>query len=68
MIPPTYDSMIAKLIVHGKDRAEAIAKCAAPFWRICDPGIDTNLISNLILSATRNFVKEILIPDLLKSK
>ncbi|MBS5523391.1 MAG: acetyl-CoA carboxylase biotin carboxylase subunit, partial [Clostridiales bacterium] len=25
-IPPTYDSMIAKLIVHGKDRAEAIAK------------------------------------------
>lgn len=26
-IPPTYDSMIAKLIVHGKDRQEAIAKC-----------------------------------------
>ena len=23
-IPPNYDSMIAKLIVHGKDRAEAI--------------------------------------------
>lgn len=26
-IPPTYDSMIAKLIVHGKNRQEAIAKC-----------------------------------------
>ncbi len=25
-IPPDYDSMIAKLIVHGRDRAEAIAK------------------------------------------
>jgi acetyl-CoA carboxylase, biotin carboxylase subunit len=24
-IPPNYDSMIAKLIVRGKDRAEAIA-------------------------------------------
>ncbi|MCE5316701.1 MAG: acetyl-CoA carboxylase biotin carboxylase subunit [Parachlamydia sp.] len=24
-IPPNYDSMIAKLIVHGKDRAEAVA-------------------------------------------
>ena len=27
-IPPNYDSMIGKLIVHGRDRAEAIAKMA----------------------------------------
>ena len=26
VIPPYYDSMIAKLIVHGRDRAEAIAR------------------------------------------
>lgn len=26
-IPPYYDSMIAKLIVHGKDRSEAITIC-----------------------------------------
>jgi acetyl-CoA carboxylase biotin carboxylase subunit len=26
VIPPHYDSMIGKLIVHGKDRAEAIAR------------------------------------------
>jgi acetyl-CoA carboxylase biotin carboxylase subunit len=25
-IPPNYDSMIGKLIVHGRDRTEAIAK------------------------------------------
>lgn len=25
-IPPFYDSMVAKLIVHGKTREEAIAK------------------------------------------
>jgi acetyl/propionyl-CoA carboxylase alpha subunit len=27
-IPMFYDSMIAKLIVHGRDRNEAIARCA----------------------------------------
>ena len=26
VVPPYYDSLIAKLIVHGVDRAEAIAK------------------------------------------
>src|ERR1700741_5480239 len=26
IVPPYYDSLIAKLIVHGHDRAEAIAK------------------------------------------
>src|ERR1035438_6042644 len=26
VVPPYYDSLIAKLIVHGRDRAEAIAK------------------------------------------
>ena len=25
-VPPTYDSMLAKLIVHGKNREESIAK------------------------------------------
>jgi acetyl-CoA carboxylase, biotin carboxylase subunit len=28
-IPPNYDSMIGKLIVHGRDRAEAIARMRA---------------------------------------
>ena len=28
-IPPYYDSMIAKIIVHGRDRQEAIAAHAA---------------------------------------
>jgi pyruvate carboxylase subunit A len=27
-VPPNYDSLIAKLIVHGSDRAEAIARAA----------------------------------------
>ena len=27
-VPPNYDSLVAKLIVHGADRAEAIARAA----------------------------------------
>jgi acetyl/propionyl-CoA carboxylase alpha subunit len=27
-VPPNYDSLVAKLIVHGSDRAEAIARAA----------------------------------------
>ena len=31
-IPPTYDSMIAKLIVHGNTRDEAFTVCAV-LWK-----------------------------------
>jgi acetyl-CoA carboxylase biotin carboxylase subunit len=41
-IPPYYDSMIAKLIVHGKDRAEAIAKMTSALGEVIVEGIDTN--------------------------
>jgi acetyl/propionyl-CoA carboxylase alpha subunit len=27
-VPPNYDSLVAKLIVHGSDRAEAIARAS----------------------------------------
>jgi len=27
-VPPNYDSLVAKLIVHGADRAEAIARAS----------------------------------------
>ena len=41
-IPPYYDSMIAKLIVHGKDREEAIAKMTSALGEVIVEGIDTN--------------------------
>lgn len=43
IIPPTYDSMIAKLIVHGKDRSEAIDKMRSALGEFVVQGIDTNL-------------------------
>ncbi len=44
VVPPYYDSLIAKLIVHGQDRAEAIDQDAAgaePVRRAGDPYDDS---------------------------
>lgn len=41
-VPQTYDSMIGKLIVHGKDRAEAIAKMKSALGEFIVEGINTN--------------------------
>ena len=42
-IPPTYDSMIAKIIVHGKDRNESIAKMKSALGEFVIEGISTNI-------------------------
>ncbi len=41
-VPQTYDSMIAKIIVHGKDRDEAIAKMKSALAELVVDGITTN--------------------------
>ena len=41
-VPQTYDSMRGKLIVHGKDRAEAIAKMKSALGEFIVEGINTN--------------------------
>lgn len=38
-----YDSMIAKVIVHGKDRKESIAKMKSALREFVIEGIDTNI-------------------------
>ncbi len=43
IIPPYYDSMIAKVIVHGKDRKEAIAKMKRALYEFIISGIETNI-------------------------
>ena len=42
IIPPNYDSMIAKVIVHGKDRKESIAKMKSALSELVISGIETN--------------------------
>ena len=42
-IPPTYDSMIAKVIVHGKNRNESIAKMKSALGEFVIDGISTNI-------------------------
>jgi acetyl-CoA carboxylase biotin carboxylase subunit len=43
VVPPYYDSLIAKLIVHGHDRAEAIAKMERALRQFVVQGIDTSI-------------------------
>ena len=42
-VPPTYDSMLAKLIVHGKTREESIAKMKSAVAEFVVEGITTNI-------------------------
>jgi acetyl-CoA carboxylase biotin carboxylase subunit len=43
VIPPFYDSLIAKLIVHGKNRAEAISRMARALEMFIVEGISTSI-------------------------
>ena len=43
VVPPYYDSLIAKLIVHGVDREEAIAKMERALSQFVVQGIDTSI-------------------------
>jgi acetyl-CoA carboxylase biotin carboxylase subunit len=43
VIPPYYDSLIAKLVVHGCDRAEAIAKMERALSQFVVQGVETSI-------------------------
>ena len=43
MVPPCYDSMLAKIIVHGKSRAEAISRMKRALAELVIDGIETNI-------------------------
>ncbi|WP_257234731.1 hypothetical protein [Streptomyces sp. JV178] len=42
-VPPYYDSLLAKLIVHGRDRADALARLRAALARCAVAGVSTNI-------------------------
>lgn len=43
IVPPYYDSMLAKLIVHAEDRKSAIRKMQSALGEVIIEGIDTNV-------------------------
>jgi acetyl-CoA carboxylase, biotin carboxylase subunit len=42
-IPPYYDSLIGKLIVHGRDRDEAVARMCRSLGEMVVGGIETTI-------------------------
>lgn len=56
-IPPTYDSMIGKLIVHGKDRDEALCKMRRALGEFIIEGVDTNIDFQFKIINNKNFIK-----------
>jgi acetyl-CoA carboxylase, biotin carboxylase subunit len=55
-IPPTYDSMVAKLIAHGKDRADAIAKMKRALHEFVIEGIKTTIPLHIKILENDNFI------------
>lgn len=56
-IPPTYDSMIGKLIVHGKDREEALCKMRRALSEFIIEGVETNIDFQFKIINNENFIK-----------
>ncbi|SHI66137.1 acetyl-CoA carboxylase, biotin carboxylase subunit [Clostridium amylolyticum] len=55
-VPPYYDSMIGKLIVHGKNREEAIAKMKSALYELIIQGIETNIDFQIKILNNVNFI------------
>lgn len=54
-IPPLYDSMITKLIVHGKTREEAIRKMISALEEVVIDGIDSNVDFHISILNNKRF-------------
>ena len=56
-IPPNYDSMIAKIIAHGKTRNEAISKMKRALEETVIEGVDTNIDFLFTIIRNSNFLR-----------
>jgi acetyl-CoA carboxylase biotin carboxylase subunit len=56
-VPPYYDSLIAKIITYGEDRATAIARMRNALDEIHIDGINTNIELQQMILADENFIK-----------
>lgn len=55
-IPPYYDSMIAKVIVHGEDRFDALMKMQRALYELEIEGIATNVDFQLDLISDKHVI------------
>ena len=55
-IPPYYDSMIAKIIVHGENRFEALMKMQRALYELEIDGVVTNADFQLDLISDRSVI------------
>ncbi len=56
VVPPHYDSLIAKVIVHGRDRAEAVARMHRALSEMVVEGVKTTIPFHLKLLADPVFL------------
>jgi acetyl-CoA carboxylase biotin carboxylase subunit len=56
VVPTNYDSLIAKLLVHGVDRADALARMRAALSELVVEGIETTAPLHLALMHESGFV------------
>jgi acetyl-CoA carboxylase biotin carboxylase subunit len=54
-VPPNYDSLVAKLIVHGRDRAEAIQRMRRALDMFVIEGIQTSIPLHQQIMADEEF-------------
>jgi acetyl-CoA carboxylase biotin carboxylase subunit len=55
VVPPFYDSLVAKLIVHGVDRADALARTRAALDLLLIDGVTTTVPVHQALLADAEF-------------
>jgi acetyl-CoA carboxylase biotin carboxylase subunit len=55
-VPPHYDSLIAKIIVHGRDRGEAMARMRRALSETLIEGVKTTIAFHLKLLADPVFL------------
>lgn len=57
MVPPNYDSMIGKLITHGKTREQAIARMEIALSEMVVEGVKTNIALHRELMQDARFIE-----------
>jgi acetyl-CoA carboxylase biotin carboxylase subunit len=56
VVPPHYDSLIAKVVVHGSDRSEALARMRRALGEFLIEGVKTTIPLHTRLLADARFV------------